>query len=302
METPNKIVYMRSLYKDLERYENALKTFKDYSGEYEVYKQWYETKFEQLVVDKIKLEEQEDQQELRVMGVGSGSGEADYEMLTELLSRYPKIRNTVIEPADQMMQKYRHLVTSQQQSLSGVVFDWRQQKYEDYQQDCQQTGDVTKFHFIHVVHSLYHMPDLDAVLESLWERLDNGGVLLIIITSEKSGIHHVHEKFNKEVKADNTMTNATSADVQRVFDKLRLTCKVYLQPLRLDITKCFQDGDRDGDLILDFLANTINFRNAAPKILLEDYMQFLKEAKCSEVSSDRVLLNMDWNAIVIQKE
>ncbi|XP_072045591.1 histamine N-methyltransferase-like [Amphiura filiformis] len=292
---------MLSLHQDSERYEKALKTFKDYSEEYEVYKQWYETKFEQLVADKIKLEKG-GQQELRVMGVGSGSGEADYEMLKRLLSRHPNISNVVIEPADQMMHKYRHLVTSRQQSLSGVVFDWRQQKYEDYQRDCQQ-ADVTKFNFIHVIHSLYRMSDLDAVLESLWERLDNGGVLLIIITSETSGLHHVHEKFDEKIEGINRPTKRfKSSDVLKVFDKLGLTYKVHPQPLRLDITKCFQDGDPDGDLILDFMNYAINFRDVLPKTLVEDYLQFLKDPQCSEVCGDKVLLNMDWNAILVYKE
>ncbi|XP_072024605.1 histamine N-methyltransferase-like [Amphiura filiformis] len=295
---------MRPLLDDTVRYKKALKAFKYYSGEDAVYNQWYETKFDKLVTDEIKVENGDQQEDgLQVLGVGSGSGEADYEMLKKLLPKYPKIRNTVIEPSDQMIQKYRQLVTSQQKSLSGVVFDWRQQKYADYHQDCQQAGEVTKFHFIHAIHSLYHVPNVDETLGALYDRMEDGGVLLVIITSEKSGINHVHERFNdlQEKEADNITKFVKTSEIRRAFDKRGIPCKVYPQPLKLDITKCFVDGDEDGDLLLDFVTHKKRFRYDAPKKLVEDYLKFLKEPKNGEVCGDQILLNMDWDAILVYK-
>ena len=100
-------------------------------------------------------------------------------MLAKLLQRFPRINNRVVDPLQEHLVQYKALVQSKSDELQGVSFDWRQQTIEDY----EKAGDLTKFHFISAIDVMYHVVDLDSSLTYLYNRLEPGGVLLVVITS-----------------------------------------------------------------------------------------------------------------------
>ncbi|XP_078593204.1 histamine N-methyltransferase-like [Branchiostoma floridae x Branchiostoma japonicum] len=111
--------------------------------------------------------------ELRVLGIGSGSREADSFMLKKLLQRHSSVYNRVVEPSEELIEEYKALAR-EDASLGAVNFDWRQQTAEEY----FQTKDDTKFHLIHASHVLYYVEDPDATLRNMWEQLEDGGYML----------------------------------------------------------------------------------------------------------------------------
>ncbi len=108
------------------------------------------------------------------------SGELESEMLPMLLRGYPRINNRVLEPAEDQMMKYKAMAQSKRHELQGVKFDWRQQTLEQYRDT---DGDGTKFHFISSIDSLYYVGDLDSSLMYLYDLLEPGGKLIVVITS-----------------------------------------------------------------------------------------------------------------------
>ena len=100
-------------------------------------------------------------------------------MLTKLLQRYPRINNRVVEPAEDQIVQYKALAQSRAHELRGVSFDWRQQTIQQY----EEAGDATKFHFISAIHSIYYVDDVDSSLMYLYDRLEPGGIMLVIIIS-----------------------------------------------------------------------------------------------------------------------
>ena len=104
----------------------------------------------------------------------------EFPFLTALLKNYPIITNRVVEPDEDQITKYKALVQTKGHELQGVKFDWRQQTLEQYR-DTDGVG--TKFHFISTIHSMYHVEDVDSSLMYLYDLLEPGGKLLVIILS-----------------------------------------------------------------------------------------------------------------------
>ena len=64
---------------------------------------------------------------------------------------------------------------------NGMTYDWRTQTMEEYQNTAGNQG--SKFHFISSVHSIYYVPDLQASLKDLYDRLESKGMMLIVAGS-----------------------------------------------------------------------------------------------------------------------
>ncbi|XP_066280276.1 histamine N-methyltransferase-like [Branchiostoma lanceolatum] len=119
--------------------------------------------------------------DVRVLGIGSGSGGIDIVILKKLLQRHNSMYNRVVEPSGEMIERYKTLVRGDT-SLGAVKFDWRQLTAEEY----FKTKEDTKFHLIHAVHVLYHVDDPYATLRDMWEQLADGGCMLVAMESDKS--------------------------------------------------------------------------------------------------------------------
>ena len=105
-------------------------------------------------------------------------------MLEKLLRRFQRITNLAIEPLEGLSVQYQALIQAKVQVLQGVKFDLRQQTIEQY----EKAGDSTKFHFISAVHSVYYLNDVDKSLMFLYNRLEGGGLILLIILSGGSNL------------------------------------------------------------------------------------------------------------------
>ncbi len=108
------------------------------------------------------------------------SGEMESHMLPMLLRGYPRINNRVVEPAKDQMIKYKALAQSKGHELQGVKFDWRQQTLEQYR-DID--GNGTKFHFISSIDSMYDVSNVDSSLMYMYDLLEPGGKLIVVISS-----------------------------------------------------------------------------------------------------------------------
>ena len=93
--------------------------------------------------------------------------------------RPAEIHAVIVEPDGRSIRKYQDLVTLESAKFHGVVFDWRQQTFEEYMETSE--GD-DKFHFISCVSSIYFMGDLNKTLPFMYERLDEGGLLLVTMS------------------------------------------------------------------------------------------------------------------------
>ena len=115
-------------------------------------------------------------------------------MLEKLTVQFPRIYNRVVDPSEELLAKYKELALSKADQLRGVTWDWRQQTLEEY----EKAGDLTKFHFISAVHSLYYVDDLEGSLLYLYDRLLPDGMLLVILISGRSVEESLHGTIERQ--------------------------------------------------------------------------------------------------------
>ncbi|XP_038068249.1 histamine N-methyltransferase-like isoform X2 [Patiria miniata] len=277
-------------------YVKTFNVFRDRCSDVSVFSVWVDGVFSEVVVGKLQatLDRQE---ELRILGVGSGSGVTDCIMLERLLKQFSRINNRVVEPLAEFLDLYKSLVSSKAHQLHGVECDWRQQTIGQY----QKAGDSSKFHFISAVHSIYYIAgDVDSGLMDLYNRLEPGGVMLVILNSDTCKFSRLLGQLKSSL--DTSSYNMTSADIRSCLDRRGIPYTQYPQTVRIDVTQCFDQASEEGGLLLDFVTHVVNFRKTAPEDMQRSVMECLGRGDCSErESGGAIFLNMDWDIIVINQ-
>ncbi|XP_022103965.1 histamine N-methyltransferase-like isoform X2 [Acanthaster planci] len=283
----------QNLFHDTDHYLQSLKTFGAACGEFAVYVQWMETIIQETVVPKLKgaLDQQGD---LRVMGVGSGSGLMDYKLLVTLLQQFPRITNCVLEPLEEQLMKYHSLIESQALEQRGVNFEWRQQTIEQY----EKAGSSAKFHFIIAMHVLYYFDNLEDSLMYLYSILKPGGIIMVVISSDDSGTSRFRSHMGPYHE---TYSVTSSADVRNVLDHHGISYSQHHERFHVNITSCFDDASEEGSMVLDFLNHVTKFKESATEDLKQQVLERLASSECSETTGDEILLNNDCDTIIISK-
>ncbi|XP_022103963.1 histamine N-methyltransferase-like [Acanthaster planci] len=284
---------LSSLFHDTDRYLLSLKAFSAACGKFAIYDQWVETIFQQTVVPQLKgaLDEQG---ELRVMGVGSGSGEMECKLFVKFLQHFPRINICAVEPLQEQLVKYQALTKSKTSDLRGVNFEWRQQTIEEY----EKVEEPTKFHFIVAVHSVYYFDNLEDSLMYLHSILEPGGVTVVVIMSDDSGYFRYWDHFRPFHDKYNFIS---SADVRSILDRHTIPYSQQHQPSHVNITSCFDDASEEGSMVLDFLNHVTRFKESATEDLKQQVLERMASSECSETSGDEILLNNDCDTIIISK-
>ncbi|XP_022080183.1 histamine N-methyltransferase-like [Acanthaster planci] len=285
---------LKSVFHDPDYYTKAFKSYSAVSDKTGVFSRWGDV-FEEAVAPQInaKLSKHE---ELRVLGIGSGTGELDLQMLTKLLPRFPLIHNRVVEPAEDAMDKYQALVQSRAQELQGVRWDWRQQTIDQYTEEAR-GGDSTKFHFVHACQCLYYAADLESSLTYLYNCVEPGGVMVVSLITETSGMYRLWHHFPSF--QDALMKYVSSSDIRGYLTRRGIPYTEHHQSSRVDVTDCFDEASEAGGHVLDIMTHVVKLRETASAELLAEVMQSM--AGCSEKSGNRFFITNNWDAAVVNK-
>ncbi|XP_071785931.1 histamine N-methyltransferase-like [Asterias amurensis] len=286
---------MMRLFANRDRYLKAYETFIVYSAKYEHQDTWTKT----VLLDKIvpHLPNLDQDNELRVLGVGSGSGEVEFPFLTALLKKYPIITNRVVEPDKDQIIKYKALVQSKGHELQGVKFDWRQQTLEQYS-DTDGVG--TKFHLISAIHSLYHVEDVDSSLMYLYDLLEPGGIMISILLSDLCGMWKFWSRTSDLCKRG-LLRCISSHDMLSSFDRHDIPYVLSRHTSEMEITKCFDETSEDGDLLLDFCLQVSEFKKTESATKYKEVIEHMASSECSKKDGSKILMSNDWEAVIVTK-
>ncbi|XP_078693553.1 histamine N-methyltransferase B-like isoform X1 [Branchiostoma floridae x Branchiostoma belcheri] len=211
----------------------------------------YQLSYGSKLPDSVLCEPGKD---LRVLGIGSGSGEVDSAMLKTVLQRHKTVYNRVVEPSGEMIERYKTLVRKDK-SLGAVTFDWRQQTAEEY----FQTKEDTKFRLVHAIHVLYNVEDQDATLRNMWEQLAGGGHMLVAMESDTSDWGKLQYKLWDEFGQGDRLETSfrTSGDVKQWLDARGVSYVTSQDDININVTECLKEESSEaGRMILDFLTKT----------------------------------------------
>ena len=216
-----------------------------------------------------KLLHQQERSCFNILSAGSGTGDMDLEIL--------KIVNRAIElnkyPCDLYKAAIKNLNDEQ------INFDVRHQSFEEYIKKF--TMEQPKFDIIHFIHSIYYV-DIEAVLKHCVENelQDNGR--LVFIVERPDLISSVLEKqrfpdWHGTPDEKNPESFETAEKMFEIAEKHGWKHEVYTYEYSIDVTEIFDPQSSEGNLLLDFITHTENFRGTADKKLLQETLALIED-------------------------
>ncbi|NXJ93909.1 HNMT methyltransferase, partial [Corythaixoides concolor] len=287
---------MRSLVNDPARYLQSFRLFLANSTEHQCMWDFMETQLP-AVISSIG----NGKPTINILSIGGGAGEIDLLILSKVQARYPgvTINNEVIEPSADQIFKYKERV-AEASNLENVKFTWHKETAYEYESRMNAEKKTKKWDFIHMIQMLYYVKDVPATIRYFHSLLEAQAKLLIILVSGSSGWETLWKKYGSSFPLDDLCSYVSSADLKRILDSAGLKYQLHELPSHMDITSCFIEGNKDGELLLDFLTETCEFSKTAPPDLKRQVMEELRKPECSEKRDEKVLFNNNLSVIVIE--
>ncbi|XP_076603772.1 histamine N-methyltransferase-like [Chaetodon auriga] len=285
---------LKSLVNDDSRYQKSFKLFLERSSEHQCM-----LDFIHNLLPDILASIGDGKSHLNVIGVGSGAGEIDLEMLSELRLKHPGVTvdNEVVEPSGQQLHNYRVLV-SQKPGLDYIKFNWNKMTASEFEEQWKEKKMTKKADFIHMIQMLYYVKDIGATISFFQSLLAKNGKLLIILVSGKSGFGKLWSTFRNQLCNTEMSQCVTTNDIKSILDSKGVKYQSYELPSQLDITECFTEGDEKGELLLDFLTEVMDFSKTASPELKAGVMELLRHPDCSVESNGKIMFNNNLGVIV----
>ncbi|NXG67290.1 HNMT methyltransferase, partial [Hemiprocne comata] len=284
---------MKSLVTDPDRYLQAFQLFLENSTEHQCMQELVER---QLLAVTASIGN--GKPAINILNGGGGAGEIDLQIISEVQARYPglTINNDVIEPSAGQIVKYKERV-AKTSNLENVKFTWHEETACEYESRMKKSQ---KWDLIHMIQVLYYVEDTLATIRYFHSILEAEAKLLIIHSSGTSGWETLWKKYGSSFPRDALCVYVSSADIKRILDSAGLKYQLHDLPSHLDITSCFIEGNKDGELLLDFLTATWEFSKTAPTELKRQVIEELRKPECREEKDAKVLFNNNLSLIVIE--
>ncbi|XP_078538592.1 histamine N-methyltransferase A-like isoform X1 [Lissotriton helveticus] len=285
----------RSFASDEVHYAQAFQVYLDKSTEHMCMQEFISKDFPKIISGTGQ-----GKSSINVLGIGSGTGEKDIQLLSKLQAQCPgvQVNAHVVEPSSVRLSKYQELVTKTSH-LGNIHFTWNEMTVEEYQSEMEDKKEQIKYDFIHMIQVLYYVKDIKKTINYFRNCLAPGGNLLIILISGNSGPATLWKNYGQFYPKDYTISTCTSWDVKTILDEQKVNFEYYHLPSEIDISECFVQGSRDGELLLDFITRTIDFYKVAPYDRVVKLLDILKQQDCSDEKDGKILFKNHNEAIVI---
>ncbi|XP_062390052.1 histamine N-methyltransferase [Sardina pilchardus] len=285
----------RSLIEDEDRYNKSFRLFLERSSEHQCMQE-----FIRGVLPEIFTKIGKGKNSLNVLGVGSGAGEMDLQMFSQMRLKLPSITvtNEVVEPSGDMLFKYKVLV-QKTPNLEYINFTWNKMTASEFESHWKESKLDKKFDYIHMIQMLYYVKDPEATVSFFRSLLSENGKLVIILVAGESGWGRLWRSYRAQLCNTEISQCVTTGDIRTFLDTKGVPYKNYVLPSQMDITECFTEGDEKGQLLLDFLTEVIDFsKNASPE-LKAGVLALLRHSDCSKEEDGRVLFNNNLEVLVV---
>lgn len=223
----------------------------------------------------------QDRTSFNILSVGSGTGDMDLEILKivkDELQRSQgchqmKIFNRAIEinkyPCDLYKAAIKNLNDQQ------ADFDLRHQSFEEYAEEF--TMEQPKFHVIHFIHSIYYV-DVEAVLKHCIENeLQDNGCLVFIVQRPDLISSVLKKQWHGTSDEKNPESFETAEKMFEIAEKYGWKHEIYTHEYSIDVTEIFDPQSTEGNLLLDFITHTENYRGKVDKKLLQETLALFED-------------------------
>ena len=251
------------------------------------------------------LELRENQEQFRVVSVGSGEVQNDINILKAFVDnsghmdgQAVSMVNRVVEPHVGRLDKFRLKTENLHEHFergANIDFEWIPLTYQKYK--SQKNADDITFDLIHFAHSIYYVGVEEALIHCYEKELGKEGVIISIAQSEDDPMLKFARKFpNQRSPSFPTNRDVIAVAEQRGWNYFACPgdCNI------LDITDIFDSSSIVGNDLLDFLTNENNVRLNEDKETVEKILKFWKGQSYVNEDGRRIVGIID-NAVIILK-
>ncbi|XP_028411708.1 histamine N-methyltransferase-like [Dendronephthya gigantea] len=242
-----------------------------------------QTRLIPIQIEKLMNSSVEKQCELKILSVGSGIGAVDLKFVEILLEELKKHssddQNTtiylrVVEPNSSSCKQFSDAVKAR--GDLPIHLDIRQQKFQEYIQNEQNAS--TAFDIIHFIHSIYFVVEEKAISYCLEKQLKDQGCLFFVFSDEVI-IRQVALKTAPERRRPNdklaNIAGKIGPKLIEIVEKSGRKYEVYSNQYPVDVSEIFV-GSENGDLLLDFITQKVDFRKNADASLVDRVLAVIK--------------------------
>lgn len=238
------------------------------------------------VVNKILQGHQRSQ--FNVLSVGCGDGGMDRciaNVIKKELQRHEKHKNTKIftrgiDPNDQAVSQYKANLKLSNDDQS--VFSVLHKTFQEYKQEQTSKTNIDegeKFDIVHFIHSIYYV-DPEETLAYCFEKAlhENGQVVCVVegpdlilsaVVAMSIPVRQVRKLGSHESYAE---------ELKHIAEKRGWKVDQHMQEYSIDVTEVFDEKSKEGNLLLDFMAQVRNFRTGCEKKKVEEILELIKES------------------------
>lgn len=236
---------------------------------------------------------------LDVLGVGSGGGEVDVQMLSLLQSTLPAVPITadIVEGSSKLTDNFKALV-AKTTDLQKIPFAWHIMNSGDYEKQVKAKGDMKRFDFIHMIQLIYYVDNLSNTIKFFHRLLKNNGRLMIIVEAADSGWDILWKTYKKELCVDTITEYRSSKEVIACLKSLGLKYEEHSIHNTFDIAECFDPNSKTGERLLDFMTARDHFYQSFTPEIRAGMLDLLRN-KCSTEKDGRVFFNSTLTCILV---
>nr|XP_057938338.1 histamine N-methyltransferase-like [Doryrhamphus excisus] len=236
---------------------------------------------------------------LAVLGVGSGGGQVDVQMLSLMQSTFSALPITadIVEGSTELVAKFKGLVMKTD-NLQKIPFVWHTMPSEEYIEKAKGRGDVKTFDFIHMIQMLYYVDDLTETIKFYHSLLNKNGRLMIIIESATSGWDTLWRTFPKELCNEMLPEYHSSSDVLASLKSLGLKYEEHCIPNTFDITECFDPNSKTGQRLISFMTGREHFYQSFTPQIRAEILNLLR-SRCGTEKEGKVYFNSNLSCIFV---
>ncbi|XP_061580303.1 histamine N-methyltransferase-like [Cololabis saira] len=236
---------------------------------------------------------------LDVLGVGSGGGELDVQMLSLWQSTFPggPIATDIVEGSSELTNNFKALV-AKTSSLDNIEFSWHIMSSEEYEKQVKAKRDIKKFDFIHMIQMIYYVNNLGQTIKFHQSLLKRNGRLMIIVEAADSGWDILWKTYHEELCVGGITEYRASREVVACLESQGLKYEEHSLPHSFDITECFNPSSVTGDCLLSFMTGKEHFSESFSPEIRAGMLDLLR-SKCSTERDGRVFFNSDLKCILV---
>ena len=236
------------------------------------------------LIRRSTLPQSQQRSRFNILSVGGGTGEMDMEIMKivkkELQKseqgRHMKLFNRAIEPNEYSCGVYKAAIENLPGPPNDQMTDFEicHQTFEEYKES---QGEAMKFDMVHFIQSIDYVHIEQALIHCFEKELGEQGVCVLYVEEQDLLLVTLKQIMQWHGEETDIKNLETTDKIIKIANDNGWKHEIYTQEYSIDVTEVFDEESTEGNLLLDFLTHTVNFRETTDKQLVEETLALIKD-------------------------